>query len=319
MLLYATGCETETGAGEEGNNTTGLSQEQVDGDNVRGGLHPFELIENPEFVPVSDMGNLKDSDMVFLSRALGYVQVFPHKNMGVEVVNDEGNNVWMAVTYCPITRSGISMNRVVENDTMLLTASGYLYKENMMPLDVNTGSIWSQMLLRRFQGRIKQENIFEFREIKTFPLIETTWLTVRTYFPEAMVYITENSQKSLESTSLRQDLGIVSRWGVELFTLDMFPGEITLHTTTVNPGGRTVVLGSTMHHYMLAFLTTYEMEAVQGEFPVLMKDETGTLWNIFGEAVSGERKGERLRSPFYFTAADWAWKDIYEQVDYYKP
>ena len=153
ILLYAMGCETETGAGEEGNNTTGLSQEQVDGNNVRGGLHPFELIENPEFVPVSDMGNLKDSDMVFLSRALGYVQVFPHKNMRVEVVNDEGNNVWMAVTYCPITRSGISMNRVVENDTMLLTASGYLYKENMMPLDVKTGSIWSQMLLRRYSGR----------------------------------------------------------------------------------------------------------------------------------------------------------------------
>jgi len=50
-----------------------------------------------------------------------------------------------------------------------------------------------------------------------------------------------------------------------------------------------------------------------------MKDETGTLWNIFGEAVSGERKGERLRSPLYFTAAEWAWKDLYDQVDYFQP
>ncbi|MCK4745987.1 MAG: hypothetical protein KAT15_03090, partial [Bacteroidales bacterium] len=71
-------------------------------------------------------------------------------------------------------------------------------------------------------------------------------------------------------------------------------------------------------HYIVAFQTTYEMEAVEGEFPVIMKDETGTYWTIFGEAVSGERGGERLESPVFYTAADWAWKDLFDEITYFK-
>ena len=60
-----------------------------------------------------------------------------------------------------------------------------------------------------------------------------------------------------------------------------------------------------------------KMEAVEGEFPVVLKDETDSYWNIFGEAVSGERGGEKLPSPVYYTAARWAWLDLYENVTYF--
>ncbi len=89
----------------------------------------------------------------------------------------------------------------------------------------------------------------------------------------------------------------------------MFPGEITLHTTIVNPGGRTLVIGSSVHHYMLAFLTNYSMEPVEAKFPIIMMDETGTMWNIFGEGMMGLHDGETLESPLYYTASDWAWRE----------
>ena len=60
---------------------------------------------------------------------------------------------------------------------------------------------------------------------------------------------------------------------------------------------------------MVAFTTSYKM--------VVMKDETGSRWTIFGEAVSGERGGEKLQSPVYYTAARWAWLDLYESVTYF--
>jgi len=235
------------------------------------------------------------------------------------VVNTEVNGVAMAITYCPITRSGIAWNRVMGLDTMLLTASGYLYKDNLMPLDVNTGNIWSQMLMRRFQGDIGMGEVFAFREISTFPLIETTWHTVKEHFPEALVYTDNSNMKSAVAAPREQQLGIIGNENVQTFSLEMFPGEITLHRSTVNPGGAIVVAGSSLYNYMLAFRTTYMMEPVEGMFPIIMRDKSGTLWNIFGEGVQGLHDGEQLVFPLYYTAADWAWRDLFEQVSKFEP
>lgn len=31
------------------------------------------------------------------------------------------------------------------------------------------------------------------------------------------------------------------------------------------------------------------MGPVEGEFPIIKKDATGTFWNVFGEAMNGEQ------------------------------
>ena len=319
MLLYATACETDPPALRDSDITDDLSEQLSKQDHVTGALNPFKLIENPLYAPANEISYLRDDDMVFLTRASGDVLVFPHRDMGVEVVNVDANGVLMAITYCPITKSGNIWNRVLGIDTLLLTASGYLYKDNMMPLDLNSGNIWSQMLLRRFQGNALDGEIFAFRELSTFPILETTWLTVKTQFPDADVYTSNMSMKSSPADRLDQQLGLIGRDAVELFSMDMFPGEISLHSTTVNPGGIVVVAGSSEFHYMLAFRTTYSMEPVQGKFPVIMMDKTGTMWNIFGEGMMGLHEGETLESPLYYTASDWAWRDLFDNVTTYQP
>ena len=289
-------------------------------DEITGQLSPFELIENPAYEPIHEIEYINDNELVFISKACGLVLVYPHRNMHVEIVNEEAHGVLMAVTYCPITRSGISWNRVLGIDTLLLTASGYLLNENLMPLDVNSGSIWSQMRLSGMKG--KHDGI----TVSTFPLIETTWKTARTYFPGAGVFTNQSLLKSTDGTDdnllvggfpLGQTFGILSWDGVELFAIDMFPGEISMQSTIVRPGGAVVVAGSTVYNYMVAFQTSYQMEPVQGEFPVIMKDETGTHWTIFGEAINGERGGEKLKSPPFYSAADWAWVSLFENVTYF--
>ena len=319
ILISINACQTDPPPTEDAPGTDDITEQLSKQEHVTGSLNPFKLIENPQYASVHDIDYLDEDNMVFITKASGDLQVFPHRNMGVEVVNEETNGVLMAITYCPITRSGINWNRVVGKDTMLLTASGYLYKDNLMPLDVNSGNIWSQMLMRRFQGNARQGEIFAFRELSIFPLIETTWRTVTEYFPEASVYTINSDMKSGEAAPLDQQLGLIGKDAVEIFSLDMFPGEITLHKTVVNPGGMVVVAGSSDHHFMLAFWTTYNMEPVQGKFPVIMKDETGTMWDIFGEGMMGERAGEKLESPLYYTASDWAWRDLYEQVHLFEP
>lgn len=319
ILLYTTACQTENLPLGDSKATNDITKQLGEQENVTGNLNPFKLIENPEYSTVDEIVHLRDDDLVFLTKASGTVQVFPYRHMLVEVVNESVNGVWMAITYCPITRSGINWNRVVGVDTLLLTASGYLYKDNLMPLDVNSENIWSQMLMKRFQGDAIEGEIFAFRELTTYPMIETNWLTVKNHFPGASVYVNEIGMKSAEAAPNEQQLGIIGKESVETFSLDMFPGEPTLHMSAVNPGGKIVVAGSSEHHYMLAFLTIYNMEPVQGKFPLIMQDETGTMWDIFGEGMMGEHAGERLESPLYYTAADWAWEDLFENVNVFDP
>lgn len=319
LLLLFNSCQTEEPSPEGTRTTEEVIKQLSEQEDVTGNLNPFKLIENPEYIAVQEVDRMDEDDMVFITKAGGEVLVYPHRQMYVEVVNEETNGVVMAITYCPITRSGINWNRVLGADTLLLTASGYLYKENLMPLDVNSGNIWSQMLMRRFQGDARQGDIFAFRDLSNFPLIETKWRTVRDHFPEARVYFNDNSKKALAFAPLEQQMGIVDRETVEIFTLEMFPGEIVLHLSARVPGGMIVVAGSSTHHYMLAFRTNYQMEPVEGAFPVIMQDNTGTLWNIFGEGVEGEHAGETLDSPLYFTAVDWAWRALYEEVHLFQP
>ena len=313
------GCETRSNPEEANQEGKDIIKQLENQEDVSGGLNPFPLIINPSFTSVNEIDYLRDDDMVFICNTGEDVRVYAHRDMLVEVVNLELKGVAMAVTYCPITRSGIAWNRVLGLDTLLLTASGYLYRDNLMPLDVNSGNIWSQMLMSRFQGDTGMGEIFAFREIRTFPMIETSWLTVKDHFPEAQVFRSSGGKKSAEAVPPGQQLGVIGKESVLTFSPDMFPGEITLLTGSVNPGGALVVAGSSEHRYMLPFLTTYEMEPVEGAFPIIMKDETGTLWNIFGEGVLGEREGQRLEYPVFYTAADWAWRDIFQQVRDFEP
>ncbi len=308
LILATTACET---AKEKDLviDEPDIISELIKSGEVTGALNPFQLYENPPYKAVHEVDFLRDDELVFVSKACGLILVYPHRSMHVEVVNEAANGVFMAVSYCPITRSGISINRILGKDTLLLTASGYLYRENLVPLDLHSGSLWSQMQLRVLAGS-HQGEVFE-----TFPLIETTWKTVKEYFPSAGVYITESFQKS--AFLYEQPFGILGRNEVELFTLDMFPDKISLRSTVVQPGGKTIVAGSSIHRFIVAYQTSYKMEVVEDQFPVIMKDESGSLWTIFGEAVSGPHGGERLQSPAAYTAADWAWDAHFENVSYH--
>lgn len=104
---------------------------------------------------------------------------------------------YFAVTYCPITQSGLVWNRIFGEDTLTFAASGVLYKLNLVPYDVETESLWSQMLYKGIHGK----------HLHVKPVIyssfETNWGNIKKYFPEALVFMnnieqTQNFHKSAE-------------------------------------------------------------------------------------------------------------------------
>ncbi|MCD4665241.1 MAG: DUF3179 domain-containing protein [Bacteroidales bacterium] len=270
---------------------------------------------------------MDSTDLVLVYKSESGVYVYPHNSMKAEVVNDIINGKYMAVTYCPITRSGNCWNRIYNNDTLLLTASGYLYKDNLMPYDINSESIWSQMLLLGAKGKFKGEFV------STYQLVETEWNNIKSYYPEARIFYIPGTENTTYSTNLKYTIepddnntqnidipdnerifGLVGKWGVELFQFDLFSDSIRLFDLTFE-NQQLIVAGSLNHNFIVAFEKKYTMTPVQNEFPVIMKDNSRTRWNIFGEAVSGQKQGERLSSPPSYFALGWAWKDLFDRIE----
>ncbi len=54
---------------------------------------------------------------------------------------------------------------------------------------------------------------------------------------------------------------------------------------------------------------------IKDELPVIMMDNGGTKWNIFGEAVAGPRVGSRLTATKSFIAYWFAWATFYPGLE----
>ncbi len=307
-----------------------ISEWKVPEQEITGSLNPFPVIENPVYFSVDSMNQLDEADLVYVYKSAGDVYIFPRAEMHVEIVNDIIDEVPIAITYCPITRSGICWNRLLDGDTILLTASGYLYKDNLLPLDIHSGSIWSQMLQVGVKGNYRN------RKMTALPLLEISWKTARETWPDANVFqhIVANKSYGVESeeesnggllSGFQSDnvsdyknrvLGVLGAREVSLFRSDVLQGELQLINMNTS-AGEVLLAGSATHQFLAVYKTPYKMIRVEDSFPVIMEDETGSLWNIFGEAVSGARTGEKLQFPPSYLASEWAWISLFENLDFY--
>ncbi len=286
--------------------------------NISGSLSPFDMVNHPKYVDWSTAGDTASNEYVLVFKAGNQVFVYPHFAMHVEAVNDIKNNIPFAITYCPQTGSGIAVQRVYGKDTLLLAASGYLYLDNLMPWDSISGSVFSQMLLKGVQGPM------DGMEFRTLPLVQIKRYKAFKAFPDAQIFESnckacldsfryEANQRSI-SRGLPGELrfGILGLKGVATFSYSSFADSVSIKSYLSY-----IVTGSEKDGFIMAFQKSYTMTAVQNQFPIIMQDDAGSLWDIFGEAISGPHKGEKLISPPSYVAHDWAWHDFFDQVDEY--
>lgn len=113
-------------------------------------------IDDPKFIPVGDVNFLSDEKLVLVATQDGMIKVYPHDILDWhEIVNDRIGSRDVAITYCPLTGTGIGWDRLIEGSITTFGVSGLLYNSNLMPYDRNTGSTWSQQLLDCVHGDLK--------------------------------------------------------------------------------------------------------------------------------------------------------------------
>lgn len=324
----------------------------VDGGPGKDGI---PALTNPEFVEASAITYLADNDLV-----LGYfddneVRAYPHPILDYhEIINDDIGDESIAIIYCPLTGTGIGWDRVVAGNKTTFGVSGLLHNSNLIPYDRATDSYWSQMLLKGVKG--DRSGV----EPEIHNLIETTWKTWKTLFPETKV-VSENTGYSRNYTVFpygnyknnnvvyfpvdnrdsrlspkKRVLGIIISEEAKAYSFDSFYNVTETGSegpSLIDPvvvlndafnNKNVVVIGSQTHNFAVAYIRTMadesvlEFTPVQDDLPVVMTDNEGNRWDMFGKAVSGPREGTQLKRIDQFIGYWFAWAAFYPDIELYE-
>ena len=277
-------------------------------------------IDNPVFESVVTAANdFPDDWLVIGVKAGNEVKAYPHYILDWhEIVNDEVGPTKIALTYCPLTGTAISWNRTVDNQETTFGVSGLLYNSNLMPYDRRSNSTWSQMRLDAVNGALIGTTI------ETEHIIETTWGTWKSMFPESQVLTTETgfnrdygrypyrdyrTSNTLifpvenENDDLHPKtrvLGLTINNRTVVYALDHFDENQT--EIIVDKIGETdlIVVGNKTKNFIAGFENPYSNEDVTFSAPnnnnsfTVMVDNLGNEYDLFGNVVAGPDLGKQL-------------------------
>lgn len=344
LSLLLVGCNT-TGSIEEEGEWLIPGSEVTDGGPGKDGI---PSIDNPNFAPVDEIDFIVNDRLVIGVKSGDEVKAYPHQVLDWhEIVNDEIGDTPLALTYCPLTGTGIGWHRQVNGTVTEFGVSGLLFRNNLVPYDRNTDSEWSQMQMRGVRGELSAQTI------ETIDVIETNWSTWKEMYPDSKVLTTETGFSrnyqgfAYGSTYLNNNntLFPVKNNDNRLHRKERVHGIIadtpadedaTVKTYIISEMGEGiniiedtfqgidhVVVGSSELNIAASFERTHEgtileFQPVQNALPVVMEDQEGNRWDIFGKAVSGPRQGQQLTPTNSYTGYWFAWADFFPSVEIYE-
>ena len=279
-------------------------------------------VDNPNFVEVANVESyLTDTDLVMVAKVGSEVHIYPHPILDWhEIINDEIDNEKFAVTYCPLTGTGIGWNRMIDGEETTFGVSGLLYNSNLIPYDRKTNSNWSQIRLDCVNGDL------EGRQIELFPLLETEWGIAKAMFPNADVVSTNTGFNRSYGTypyggyrtngsinfpisnvderlqEKERVLALVNGANTVVYRFKNFEGNENKVLEDNFDGKPIVLFGNEGKNFIAAFESTVDGQQLNftatntSNTAIVATDDSGSEWNVFGEAVSGPNTGKQLKS-----------------------
>ena len=314
--------------------------EVFDGGPGKDGIPP---IENPKFTIATEVDFVQDE-----RRVLGMVKgeevvAYPVQILDWhEIVNDDSQ---VTITYCPLTATGIAWDPREGPD---FGTSGLIFRNNLIAYDRQTESLWSQMRLRAINGEHLGASV------NPLNVLDTTWETWKKLYHDSKVLNTSTGHmrdyrsfaygKEYDTTDgiivfplIRTtdnrlpdkarvhgvfiDEELDDKSTVRLYEISKFDSGIQVIQDSIEEE-EFVVIGSSGYSFAIAYKLfseglDLEFEAVQDQLPVVMVDDEGTKWNIFGEAVEGPGTGRRLRPAKSYSGFFFAFREMFELPEIY--
>lgn len=290
------------------------SDEVLDGGPGKDGI---PSVDDPKFSTVQEIdaaGDLGDGSLIIGIVKGGGAKAYPHQILDWhEIVNDELGDWNVAMTYCPLTGTGVAWDRDINNTTTTFGVSGKLYNTNLMPYDRETDSYWSQMRLDCVNGDLINT------EISTFHILETSWATWKKAYPNSDImnretgftrfygsypygdYITNDDNIIFPVSNLDERLpakervlGVIGETNSKVYSVELFETDRII--TDNYDGKDLIIIGSKTDNYVLGFEdpNLNGLEFVADQLPVVAEDQDGNRIDMFGEFVDGPDKGDNL-------------------------
>lgn len=349
ISLTITGCNVSNSSGSGGLEVDEWlinENEVVDGGP---GIDGIPSIENPNFATASDITDFQDSRRVAALRIGNELRAYPHQIMDQhEIVNHQVDGRSVTLSFCPLTGTSIGVDRQQTGGGLEFGVSGLLFRNNLIMYDRETGSSWSQMQLRSVGGE------FSGTDAETIQVIETTWGQWKEMYPNSQAmtkntgfnrnydifvygsdYTTNHNDilfpiQNEDNRLQRKDrvhallpAGANEESDVKAYPLSSFgPGMTVIEDQFL--GESFLLVGSNELDLISSFRletqfeNNLELEAVNDQLPVVMRDQHGNGWDIFGYALEGPNAGERLTSARSYTGYWFALADFYPGIELYQ-
>ncbi len=305
------------------------------------GKDGIPALSEPELVSLDEITWLQDDDLVLAFADGEEIRAYPHPILDWhEIINDKTENHSVSVIYCPLTGTGIGWNRILNGNETTFGVSGLLYNSNIIPYDRATNSNWSQLLLKSVNGSLSGQ------EAETYNLVETSWETWKKMYPaskvvskntgysrsygsypygayrenESLIFPVSNADNRLHAKE--RVLAIFKDEKARAFTFDALTENNNIILDNLS-GKKIIVTGSQEDNLMVAFQTVTEdgtqlsFQVIENKLPEILTDSEGNTWNVFGRAVSGPRKGERLKTVTRMMGYWFSFAAFYPDIELY--
>lgn len=250
-----------------------------------------------------------------------------------EVVNDTFDGTPLLVTYCPLCASGVVAERSVRGEAARFSASGYLYRSDLVLYDHTTASLWSQLLATAIRGSATGT------ALSLLPSSFTTWSRWREANPDTRVLLPPPASETVTAPLEPVRVGSAGGGHVGIAEVPSDAGDGRLPPRELVVGVRAP--DATTAYPLLAVREAGVVEDWVGTLPVAVAADPvpgayvrvvdgevlsfsgdvadgrlrggGSTWSLAtGEAVDGSLKGAVLRRANTATPMYWfAWVEFH--------
>jgi Protein of unknown function (DUF3179) len=157
----------------------------VDPDELRSGGPPpdgIPAIDEPRFMQADQVDFLDDVEPVMALQIGDDARAYPMQIMTWhEIVNDTVDGVPVAATYCPLCNTAIAYDRRLGDRVLDFGTSGLLYNSALVMYDRQTESLWSHFTAQAIVGQLAGE------ELDVYPVAIVSWADWRAAHPDGLV------------------------------------------------------------------------------------------------------------------------------------
>ncbi len=167
------------------NNGFDLTVSLIDSNKIFAGGPPKDgipAINTPKFIDPEKASYLQGSDRILGVEINGVSRAYPIAILNWhEIVNDQIDNTYFAVTYCPLCGTGVVFSSRVEGQNLDFGVSGLLYNSDVLLYDLQSESLWSQILGKAVTGK------FAGQSLEILPVTHTNWSDWQKNHPQTQV------------------------------------------------------------------------------------------------------------------------------------